>query len=169
MSSCLSRAPCPAACSVYLDGHPHTPSLHVNECVFACTQMSFITAFVKLTVDSWYAKALGLDNAPRVRELLRAHFTSLHFCGYNGIPWHVLEPGYMEIEPIFNLMDLPDGARKAAEGFKYLPFTGILKFTLRSKEDWEDVSAFMHTGWEEDWPTYETVLWQLSLQDALVD
>ena len=138
-------------------------------CAFACAlQMTKFEVFVPVTVNAYDARALQLNNSRRVMELIHAHFMALHYCGYNSIPWNVLE--HMDINAVFDRAELPVNVAIAQgyDGWEYEDFSGVLKFTLWSMEDWDDLSSFLHTGWKEAWPTYETVIWQLSPERAMV-
>ena len=131
--------------------------------------MSKLACFVPLTVFPDDAKELGLKCPNRVRELLRAHWGQLHSCGYNYVPWYLLERGYMEIEPVHHATDLPagmDGPYWTRDGRR--AFTGVIKFTLWSEEEWWDLEYWMHTGWREGTASYETVLWQFDTGHAML-
>ena len=74
----------------------------------------------------------------------------------------------MGIQPVVNAADLPVNL-VVPEGYEDSRFKGVIKFTTWSAEEWNDLSSFMHIGLEEGSPTYQTVLWQLSLHDAVVN
>lgn len=124
--------------------------------------------FVPLTVLSDYAKELKLQCPNQVRELLRAHWEQLQFCGYNDVPWYLIED-YMKIEPVFDAEELPaDMNALYPIGDARRAFTGVFKFTLWSEEEWDDLHDWMHRSWQEGTASYETVLWQFDLVHAKV-
>ena len=133
--------------------------------------MSKIECFVPLTVAPAYAEELELEDSAQVRELLEAHWKQLHQRGFNDVAWYCLERGYMGIEPVYHAADLPmgmDALQEYSVSADRHAFTGVVKFTLWSEEEWKDLSYNMHAGWQEGWSCYETVLWQFAPERAML-
>lgn len=137
-------------------------------------QRSGVRVYVDVTVgphDAWF---MGLYSSRVWRDKIEQHFTMLHRCAWNNVPFNILNA--TAIEPVRHADDLPKSVQvpenfRQATKFQEFSFIGVVKFTLNSESDWDILRDYMcNHGWDENWPaTYATVLWELGNNIVVVN